>query len=334
MSKKLNVAYTRPMPAFGALDPRLVEMIESVDPGIKVRDIAGLVDAENKGDTSASRKLDAILADTEVIYGFPGPARLLSRAPKLKWIQCPLAGVDMFLTPEFISSPVILTNGRGVGIRVAEVALMLSLMLAKMMPVFDSYRKEKRWKKEIPDLLEAQTMGILGLGMIGSEIAHLAKAFHMKVIATEIRRQKRSDIVDKFLPADRLPELLAKSDFVVSALPLTRNTVHILGEAQLKMMKPTAYLINISRGAIVDEAALIRALKNNWIAGAGLDVFETEPLPPSSPLWGMPNVIMTPHIAGQRKDYDLQITRLFCKNLRRYLSGQKLINLIDKEAGF
>jgi D-2-hydroxyacid dehydrogenase (NADP+) len=334
MSKKLNIAYTRPMPSFGPLDPQLIDMVQSVDSGIKVRDIAELVFAENKGDASSSRKLDDILAETEVIYGFPAPVHLLSRAPKLKWIQCPLAGVDMFLTPEFISSPVILTNGRGVGIRVAETALMFTLMLAKMIPEFDRYRKEKRWKKEIPDLLEAQTMGIMGLGMIGSEIAHLAKAFHMKVIATEIRRQKLSDTVDKFLPASQLPELLAKSDFVVSALPLTRETVHIIGEAQLKMMKPTAYLINISRGAIIDEAALIRALKNNWIAGAGLDVFETEPLPSSSPLWDLPNVVMTPHIAGQRKDYDLQITRLFCKNLRRYLSGQKLINLIDKVAGF
>jgi phosphoglycerate dehydrogenase-like enzyme len=334
MANKLNIAYTRPMPAFGPLDPHLIDIIESVTPGIKVWDIADLVQAESKGDASAGRKLDAILAETEVIYGFPGPARLLSRAPRLKWIQCPLAGVDMFLTPEFIAHPVILTNGRGVGIRVAETALMLTLMLAKMIPVFDRYRKEKRWKKEIPDLLEGQTMGIMGLGVIGSEIAHLAKAFHMKVIATEIRRQRNSDIVDKYLPASRLPELLAKSDYVVSALPLTRNTFHTIGETQLKMMKPSAYLINISRGAIVDENALIRALRNKWIAGAGLDVFETEPLPPSSPLWDMENVVMTPHIAGQRKDYDLQITRLFCKNLRRFLSGQKLINRIDKEAGF
>jgi phosphoglycerate dehydrogenase-like enzyme len=177
-------------------------------------------------------------------------------------------------------------------------------------------------------------VGILGLGVIGSEIAHLSKAFHMKVIAAEIRQRKSTDLIDVFLTPARLPEILSKSDFVVCALPLTKDTFKMIGEAQLKMMKPTAYLINIARGAIVDEEALIQALEENRIAGAGLDVFTQEPLPPSSPLWDMPNVVLTPHIAGQRPDYDLQATILFCKNLRRYLKGHKLLNIIDKERGF
>jgi phosphoglycerate dehydrogenase-like enzyme len=258
----------------------------------------------------------------------------MKRAPNLRWIQTPLAGVDAFLTPEIVSGPVILTNARGVGIRVAETAMLLMLMLAKKTPLFERYRREKRWKKEVPDLLESKTVGILGLGIIGSEIAHLARAFHMKVIAVEIRQRKPADPVDIFLPPARLPELLTRSDFVVCALPLTRDTFKMIGEAQLKMMKPTSYLINIARGAIIDEEALIRALEENRIAGAGLDVFMQEPLPPGSPLWDMPNVVLTPHIAGQRPDYDLQATILFCKNLRRYLKGQKLLNIIDKERGF
>jgi D-2-hydroxyacid dehydrogenase (NADP+) len=336
VSNFLNVVYTRPKPNFGLLEPQFVDMIQAVDPRIKFQDIAELVDAESKGDIASKKKLDTILSQTNVLFGFPPPDNLLSRAPELKWVQTPLAGVDVFLYPEFVSSPVLLTNGKGIGIRVAETALLFTLMFAKFIPLFDRYRSEKHWKKEIPLLLENKTMGILGLGVIGSEIARLAKAFHMKVIATEIRRRNKSDagIVDVFLPAERLPELLAGSDFVVSALPLNRFTAKTIGEAQLKMMKPTAYLINISRGAIVDEEILVRALKENWIAGAGLDVFETEPLPPSSPLWDLPNVIMTPHIAGQRDDYDLQATRLFCRNLKRILSGKQLINLIDKERGF
>jgi D-2-hydroxyacid dehydrogenase (NADP+) len=330
----VNIIYTRPMPNFKTLGSEFVELIQSVDPRIKFQDAAELVHAEENGDLLASRKLDAILAETEVLFGFPPPRDLMKRAPNLRWIQTPLAGVDAFLKPDIISSPVILTNARGVGIRVAETAMLFMLMLTKKTLMFDRYRKEKRWKKEVPDLLESKTVGILGLGVIGSEIAHLAKAFHMRVIAVECRQRKSTDPVDVFLTPARLSELLTRSDFVVCALPLTRDTFKMIGEAQLKMMKPTAYLINISRGAIIDEEALIQALKENRIAGAGLDVFTQEPLPPSSPLWDMPNVVLTPHIAGQRPDYDLQATILFCKNLKRYLKGQKLLNTIDKERGF
>ncbi len=334
MSQTINVIYTRPMPNFKTLGLEYVRLIEAVDSCIRFQDVAELVHAEEKGDSSASQKMDAILSETEIIFGFPPPRNLIARAPKLKWVQTPLAGVDAFLVPDIISSQVVLTNSRGIGIRVAETALLLTLMLAKKTLVFDRYRKEKLWKKEIPDLLESKTMGILGLGVIGSEIAHLARAFHMKVMAVESRRRRRSDAVDIFLPPSRLPELLARSDYVVSALPLNRETRGIIGEKQLKLMKPTAYLINISRGGIIDEEALIRALKENRIAGAGLDVFTEEPLPPGSPFWDLPNVVLTPHISGQRPDYDLQATRLFCKNLRRYLKGQKLLNLVDKERGF
>ena len=334
MSKIVNVIYTRPIPNFGPLAPEFVQMIQAVDPRIKFRDVAELVNSEKKGDSSATKTLNAILAETEVMFGFPPIPNLLSRAPNLKWVQSPLAGIEHFLTPDFIASGVFLTNARGIQVQVSEHALMMTLMLAKKTLQFESQRKEKRWQKDDPGLLYGKTMGVLGLGHIGSEIARLAKAFNMKVIGLEIRKRKRSDIVDAFLPPDRLPELLAKSDFIVSALPLTRDTVGMIGEAQLKMMKPTAYVINISRGGIVDEKALIRALKENWIAGAALDAFVNEPLASNSPLWDLPHLILTPHVAGLRVDYDLQITRLFCKNLRRYLKGQELLNIVDKEKGF
>ncbi len=162
-------------------------------------------------------------------------------------------------------------------------------------------------------------MGILGLGNIGTKIARLAKAFHMRVIATEIRPIKKPGYVDEMLPAADLPRLLEQSDFVVIAIPLTPETSKLIGLKEFKTMKPTAYLINVARGGIIDEPILVQALKEGWIAGAGLDVFNLEPLPPQSPLWDLPNVIITPHCAGLREDYDLLVTKLFCKNLRRFL---------------
>jgi len=133
---------------------------------------------------------------------------------------------------------------------------------------------------------------------------------------------------------DQLPQLLSDSDFVVLALPLTPETNKLIGQEELRTMKPTAYLINVARGSIVDEAALTRALEENWIAGAGLDVFVTEPLPVESRLWELPNVIFSPHVAAEIVDYDLQATRLFADNLRRYLSGKRLRNVVDKKRGY
>jgi len=136
------------------------------------------------------------------------------------------------------------------------------------------------------------------------------------------------------MPRGQLPELLAESDFVVLSLPATPETNKLIGEKELRSMKSTAYLINIARGSVVDEDALIRALDENWIAGAGLDTFAAEPLPRESRLWELPNVIFSPHVAGRLETYDELVTELFCKNLRRYLDGKKLLNLVDKKKGY
>jgi phosphoglycerate dehydrogenase-like enzyme len=185
-------------------------------------------------------------------------------------------------------------------------------------------------------VLRSKTVGIVGLGHIGREVARLAKAFGMRVVATRrsARQSQRARYVDRLFAPDQLLQLLSESDFVVLTLPLTKETHKIIGEAELRSMKPTAYLINVARGQVVDEEALARVLEEHRIAGAGLDVFTREPLPADSRLWKLPNVIISPHIAGYMENYSEQATAVFCENLRRYLGGKRLINVVGKERGY
>lgn len=331
--KPVNVLIIRPLEwGWAPLDKDLLLQINAVSPGIKAREVSDLAYAERRGNFSSKVKFDALLAEAEVILGVHLPQEITTRAPKLKWVQVPLAGSESALVPEIVKSPVIVTNSRGMhGTQVGELALALMLMLAKQAPLIFRLKQEKRWHTFIPALLHSKTMGILGLGAIGGEIARLAKAFGMRVVAAEARKV-RSRYADLVLPPEQLLEVLSQSDFVVNALPLTGETSRLIGERELRAMKPTAYFINIGRGGTVDEAALVRALEEKWIAGAGLDVFATEPLPIESRLWELPNVIITSHIAGQREDYDVLMTKMFCENLRRYLSGKRLLNIVDKKA--
>jgi len=176
----------------------------------------------------------------------------------------------------------------------------------------------------------------VGLGHIGREVARLAKAFGMEVMATRrsAKPGARARYVDKLLTPEQLPQLLSNSDFLVLSLPATPGTRKLIGEKELRTMKPTAYLINVARGAVIDEEALIRALKGNWIAGAGLDVFSAEPLPSDSKLWELPNLIFSPHISGNLDNYYKLSTELFCENLRRYVNGKRLFNVVDRKKGY
>jgi len=221
-------------------------------------------------------------------------------------------------------------------ISIAECVLEMMLMFVKKMPLCFQLKQERQWKMFNLTVLHSKTVGIVGLGSIGRQVARLSKAFGMRVLATRrsTRSATRTRSVDMLFSQDQLPQLLSDSDFVVLALPLTPETNNLIGEEELRAMKPTAYLINIARGNIVDEATLTRALEENWIAGAGLDVFVTEPLPIESRLWELPNVIFSPHVAAEIEDYDLQATRLFADNLRRYLSGKRLRNVVDKKRGY
>jgi len=329
--ESVNVLVTTP------IGDELLQQITTVSPRIKLSNVSELVRAERRGDLARQGELDALLAEAEVIYGIRLPKNVIARAPKLKWVQVMSAGVDRFLDDEFRQSSVIMTNVSGIhATPIGEIVLGIMLMFAKQAPWCFQLKQERQWKRFMPTVLRSKTVGIVGLGNIGREIARLAKAFGMRVIAIRrsAKRVARAKYVDILLPREQLPRLLSESDFVVLSVPFTSETNKLIGEKEIRTMKPTAYLINIARGNIIDEEALIRALDEHWIAGAGLDVFATEPLPADSRLWEFPNVIFSPHIAGGMEDYIIRATELFCENLRRYLNGKNLLNVIDKKKGY
>jgi phosphoglycerate dehydrogenase-like enzyme len=315
----------------------LSQLIRAVSPRIEISDAFELTMAEEGGDLSRKDQLDVLLAGAEVIYGFGLPRNVIARAPKLKWIQVMSAGVDRYLNDEMRKSPVTLTNVSGIhAIPISEFVLQLMLMFSKQAPLCFQLKQEKQWERLGTTGLRSKTVGIVGLGHIGREVARLAKAFGMRVVATRrsVGQATSARYVDLLLPSEQLPRLLAESDFVVICVPLTPETDGLIGEEKLRMMKPDAYLINVARGKVVDEEALVKALEEKRIAGAGLDVFATEPLPADSKLWELPNVILSPHISGGMEDYLAQATKVFCENLRRYLSGRRLVNVVSKLHGY
>ena len=205
----------------------------------------------------------------------------------------------------------------------------MMLRVAKRMDAWAEAQRERNWESLATEEVTGKTVGIVGVGNIGGEVARLAKAFRMQVIGCR-RRQRRVRYVDELVPPDRLGELLARSDYVVLALPLTSDTEGLFGEEELRAMRDDAWLINISRGQVVNEPMLLRALKERWIAGACLDVFQEEPLPEESELWSLPNVIVTPHNSG-RSPLNLERgTELFLENLRRFAAGRPLRNRVRK----
>ncbi len=320
--------------------------IAAVDPRIRVLYGAEQVAAETKRprspidlapDEGAHIELDSLLREAEVIYGLRLPENILERAPRLKWVQTSSAGVDTLVDIKLWHSDVILTTTRGIHvIPIREHVLGMMLMFARHAPVYFANKQRKVWKQDLPDQLCGKTLGVVGLGKGGEGIARAARAFDMRVVVTRRRvtEQEIPAVVDTLYPSDKLLEMLGESDFVVVTVALTKETRKLIGEKELRAMKPTAYIINIARGPVIDEAALTKALKEKWIAGAGLDVFEKEPLPQDSELWTLPNVIITPHVAGLMPDYNARAMEVFCENLRRYLAGQPLINVIDRTRGY
>jgi D-2-hydroxyacid dehydrogenase (NADP+) len=327
-------AFDRSMPH---ADDENLHQIGMVDSRIKVKDASALAFAELRGDNSAKEKLDALLAEADVIYGLLLPKNLMERAPRLKWIQMMSAGVDRLKDTDIWQSRVIITGVSGIhAIPIGEFVLELMLMFAKGAPLCFQMKQKRQWQRYMPRILRDKTVGIVGLGHIGGEVARLSKAFGMRVVATRrsVKQAGKARHVDLLLPREQMQQLLAESDYVVLSVPLTPETYHIIGEAELKAMKPTAYIINIGRGKLIDEKALIRALDEKRIAGAGLDVTTIEPLPKESRLWDFDNVILSPHISGSMEDYMQRATDIFCENLRRYLDGRKLLNIIDRKKGY
>jgi len=280
--------------------------------------------------------IEEVLPEAQVLFTIRLPDDLLRKAPRLRWIHFATAGVERAAEAGLFNSPIILTTSSGIhAVSIGEHVMGCLIMFAHRFLGALRQQRDHIWKRYENAELRDKTLGIVGYGHIGQEVARLALAFGMKVIATKARVSPDLETGQvELLPATRLGDLLARSDYVVIAVPLTPETERLLGERELRAMKPTAILVNVSRGRVIDEAALIRALQEGWIAGAALDVFEKEPLPPDSPLWDMENVIVTPHIAGSHERYNERATALFCENLRRYLAGQPLLNLVDKKRGY
>lgn len=268
-------------------------------------------------------------------------------AKKLRWIHSPAAAVHQLMTPEIVNSDIVLTNASSVhGAVVAEHVIAVLFALAKRLTSVVKYQQQHLWSQQElwnesprPREVSGATLGIIGLGSIGSETARRALALGMKVVAVRehperpLPKQLESGDVAVFGP-DGIITMLAQADYVVLAAPLRNNTTALMNAERLGAMKSDAYLINVARGPLVDDHALLQALEQRAIAGAALDVFEHEPLPPDSPYWDMPNVLITPHSAALTDKLWERHFALLTQNLRRFLSGQPLLSVVDKQRGY
>jgi phosphoglycerate dehydrogenase-like enzyme len=261
--------------------------------------------------------------------------RVLESAPQLRWHHAPNAGVNHILTPKYVERNLILTNGAGVhAIPIAEFAIAYMLSHAKQLPKLHQQQTQHRWQKGLPiqELLD-KTLLIIGAGGIGQEIASRAKAFGMRIFGSRRHPQPLPNF-DKVVGADEWKALLGEADYVVIATPLTWATKGMIDAEVLHLMRNSGYLINIARGAIVDEFALVKALQDGEIAGAALDTVFTEPLPAESPLWSLPNVFITPHCSGNSPRVKERSLALFLDNLTRYRQGKPLRNVVDQTVGY
>jgi phosphoglycerate dehydrogenase-like enzyme len=284
-------------------------------------------------------KVTKLLDRLEVIVG-SFPRELLPRATHLRWYQQWGAGADWLLAhPEAAELDFVLTNASGVhAVPMSEHIFAYLLAFARKLPQAIRDQERRRWTHadmgggegffELAD----KTMLLLGVGAIGKRVAKLAQSFGMRVLG--IKRHPENIPGIEVFASSALPSLLPAADAVVLTVPLTKETKGMIGKGELEAMKQSAYLINVGRGGTVVEADLIRALQEGRIAGAGLDVFETEPLPEDSPLWGLENVIITAHNSGLTPRYQERALEIFLENLRRYRRGGKLLNVVNKELGY
>jgi phosphoglycerate dehydrogenase-like enzyme len=285
------------------------------------------------------------LEGAEILCSLNLPNDLLERAPKLRWLQNPGAGLER-LRPLKVLEPgsrVIVTSASGIHeTQISEYVIGSMLVFNRSWPEMVRLQDQHSWPRQSDTAhlrqreLANAVLGIVGLGHIGRSVAKLARAFGMKILGTRFSAHagEQDPDVDHLYPFDDLHQLLSESDYVVLSVPLTDRTEKMIGEAELRAMRKNAYLVNIARGAVIDEDALIRALKEGWIAGAGLDVAVNEPLPADSSLYTTPNLILTPHISGASEHYNERLADLFAENLRRYRAGQPLLNRYDAEKGY
>jgi phosphoglycerate dehydrogenase-like enzyme len=279
----------------------------------------------------------AAATEAEVILGEPA-VEAIRVAKRLKWVQHWAAGVER-LPRELMQHPCVLTNMQRVFAPViAETAfgLLLGLTRGLVQASVPDFRLRRWGGGSVPlDDLYQKTMGVVGLGGIGTEVSRRAHyGFGMKVLAVDPKPMPKPEFVAELREPAWLPEMVPEVDVLVSCAPHTRETVRLFGEAVFRALKRTAYFINVSRGALVDQAALARALKEGWIRGAGLDVTTPEPLPPEDPLWECPNLVITPHNSGAAPIRQVRLVALVAENVRRYSTGLALLNVVDKERGY
>ena len=277
--------------------------------------------------------LAAALERVEILLGRPTEEHM-AMAPRLQWIQLPSAGANSYVGR--VPAHIMLTSANGVyGVPASEHVFALMLAVARAIPQYVRNQAEKRWGREGTFFeLYGSTCGILGLGDIGLAVAERARAFRMRVIGSRRTKGDTPEGVEEVFAPDELEAMLAQCDFVVNTLPETPATRGLLDGSKLRAMKQGAVVVNIGRGRTIDEQALVEALRNGHLAGAALDVFEEEPLPQGSPLWSMPNVVITPHVGGSSPRGDARVAALFLENLGRYQEGRTLLNLVDRELGY
>lgn len=325
-----------------------IERIQSVAPGSRIVNLSveGLADGPVDD-------VEVLLRGWLVAEAFD---RLMARAPHLTWVHSATSGVERALTPAALARDVLVTNARGVFSRpIAEHVLLMILAISRHLPDLVELQRERTWQPLEGRELRELTIGIVGYGSLGRAVASLASAFGSRVIAVR-RRPDAADLgsgtqgsaagasagedfpfeprLDRVVGPDRLHEVLAESDIVVLAAPLTAETEGMIDEAAIGAMKKDAWVINVARGRLVDDTALIRALRDNRIGGAALDTFRDEPLPQASPYWDLPNVILTPHTAWSSARVLDRSIDLFCDNLVRFSRGEPLRNVVDPAAGY
>jgi phosphoglycerate dehydrogenase-like enzyme len=286
----------------------------------------------------ADEKGLAAAADAEVAFSGNNPRRvrqLLDATPKLRWYHTVSAGVENMPLPELAQRGIVLTNNSGsYDIQIAEHLMAFVFAASRQLHRYRDNQRAIEWREQQHQELRDATVVVFGMGSIGGEIARLASAVGMRVIGVRRKGGPSEPGVDRVVAADRLIEVVGEADYLAIAAPLTPATHGAISREVIARMKPTAWIMNIARGAIVDETAMIDALRAKRIGGAALDVFTTEPLPRESPLWTLENVIITPHHSGSSPRAGERTLALFAENLRRYKAGEPLINRVDFEAGY
>jgi phosphoglycerate dehydrogenase-like enzyme len=300
---------------------------------------------------SSQDELPQVMPGAQALIGGPLTPELLARSPDLRWLQSNSAGVDRLLTPELIEHDIIITNYSGAqASNMAEHIVAMMFAFARGLPMLIRRQPSGEWttqpSDELPRLpqtrffsrytfeLKHQTLAIAGLGDVGCELAVRAKGLGMRVVGSKRRPDIVPESVDQVYGPDDWYEMLADADHVAVCLPLTARTRHLFGQAEFATMKTTAHLYNVSRGGIIDQNALIQALNDSEIAGAGLDVTTPEPLPPESPLWYIPNVLITCHTSGASPQVEDRGLEIIVENIHRYLRDEPLMNVVDKREGY